>query len=734
MIITLSSLKAQTSVEITGNGTFGPFTPGEYTFSLPAGCSAKVTYQAWGGGGSGGEEKKNAVSGGGSGAYINCSTPITIGCGGTYTSTVGAGGAAIGANGEATVVNFGTQNTARGGLIGGNGQGGTGGLATGCDVALNGAEGGKRADDGGGPGANAPNGGLGGAGGPDGSSISTVPAGFGDGTDGMTPGGGGGGHGLGTNDVFYTSGKGGDGQLIVVVTDYQCIAASAGADQIICSGEMATLVGSATMGTPDYTYGWSNGDGTASIMVSAANTYTLTVTDANGCSATDDVLVTVTPLTNAGTDGSLSICAGTIVTAADLFAQLGGTPTAGGVWSPILAGADTYTYTVTGTAPCPNATAQVTVTEQAAPVAGTDGALTICAGTTVTAADLFAQLGGTPTAGGVWSPILAGADTYTYTIAGTGSCPNATAQVVVTEQAALDAGTDGALTICAGTTVMATDLFAQLGGTPAVGGVWSPILAGADTYTYTVTGTGPCPSATAQVVVTEQAALDAGTDGTLTICAGTTVTAAALFAELGGTPATSGAWTPTLAGAGTYTYTVAGTAACPDATATVIVSEMACAVMSTAVINDPSIYDPCSCGNDLNIRDANQEVLLFADFVLISGAATGDTWVLSSVNTGDVLNASGNPIGVNTVLTDLGGGLHRLDFFHNPNVGFNATFTGTRNDGTVYTSSLTTGGSCSPCPLIPTMSQWGLLIFGLLILNLSHVLISEKRAIEKIVG
>jgi large repetitive protein len=124
--------------------------------------------------------------------------------------------------------------------------------------------------------------------------------------------------------------------------------------------------------------------------------------------------------------------------------NLGGTPDAGGSWTPALAGAGTYTYTVTATAPCTiNATAQVVVTEQAAPDAGTNGALTICEASTATAAQLFAQLGGTPDAGGSWTPALAGAGTYTYTVTATAPCTiDATAQIVVTEQAAPDAGTE----------------------------------------------------------------------------------------------------------------------------------------------------------------------------------------------------------------------------------------------------------------------------------------------------
>jgi len=310
------------------------------------------------------------------------------------------------------------------------------------------------------------------------------------------------------------------------------------------------------------------------VNINATTAYTVTATSVIGCTNTGNVTVTRVAPPNAGTNGTLTICAGSTVTAGQLFAQLGGTPDAGGSWSPAPAGAGVYTYTVAGTAPCANATATVTVTAQPQPNAGSNGTLTICAGSTVTEGQLFAALGGTPDAGGAWTPVLAGAGVYTYTVDATAPCTlNATATVTVTEQAQPNAGSNGNLVICAGSTVTAGQLFAQLGGTPDAGGTWSPTLAGAGVYTYTVVA-APCTNATATVTVSEQAAPNAGTNGTLTICAGSTVTAGQLFAALGGTPDVGGNWSPALAGAGTYIYTVNATAPCTTpATAQVVVTQ-----------------------------------------------------------------------------------------------------------------------------------------------------------------
>src|SRR5690606_5156784 len=104
--------------------------------------------------------------------------------------------------------------------------------------------------------------------------------------------------------------------------------------------------------------------------------------------------------------------------------------------------------------------------------------------------------------------------------------------VTVTEQAQPNAGTNGTLTVCQGTTPTDAELFAELGGTPDTGGTWSNVGL---VYTYTVNATSPCTTpATATVTVTEQAQPNAGTNGTLTVCEGTTPTEAELFIELGG--------------------------------------------------------------------------------------------------------------------------------------------------------------------------------------------------------
>lgn len=88
--------------------------------------------------------------------------------------------------------------------------------------------------------------------------------------------------------------------------------ADAGPDQTVYVGwapaQCATLSGSAAGGLAPYTYAWSTGATTASINVcpSTTTTYTLTTTDALGCTATDQVTVTAQNVTCG--NGKILVC------------------------------------------------------------------------------------------------------------------------------------------------------------------------------------------------------------------------------------------------------------------------------------------------------------------------------------------------------------------------------------------------------------------------------------------
>ncbi|MCB9193060.1 MAG: hypothetical protein H6597_00885 [Flavobacteriales bacterium] len=266
----------------------------------------------------------------------------------------------------------------------------------------------------------------------------------------------------------------------------------AGADAVVaaCSSGGNIDLFNSLGGTPDAGGAWTGPNNQAHTGVfdpssDPPGAYTYSAT--NGClTATAQVTVNINAAPDAGLDGNSTLCESSA--AINLLAQLGGTPDGGGAWSgpsPVVGGQydpatmtpGVYTYTVTGTAPCANATADVTVVENAAPDAGLDGNSTLCESSA--AINLLAQLGGTPDGGGAWngpSPVVGGQydpatmtpGVYTYTVTGTAPCANATADVTVVENAAPDAGLDGNSTLCE--TSAAINLLAQLGGTPDAGG------------------------------------------------------------------------------------------------------------------------------------------------------------------------------------------------------------------------------------------------------------------------
>jgi hypothetical protein len=109
----------------------------------------------------------------------------------------------------------------------------------------------------------------------------------------------------GNYTVVVTDQTGCSFTLAVPVTEPAILLASAGPDQVLCAGDSATLGDSlaASGGVASYTYSWMPANDLASPFNPQTNAsppssalYTLTVTDANGCTASSSVNVTVNPL------------------------------------------------------------------------------------------------------------------------------------------------------------------------------------------------------------------------------------------------------------------------------------------------------------------------------------------------------------------------------------------------------------------------------------------------------
>lgn len=156
-----------------------------------------------------------------------------------------------------------------------------------------------------------------------------------------------------TYTVNVDDGGGCSGSASVTITVNALPTADAGIDQTICEGETANL--SASGGT---SYNWDNGLGAGqnqSVTPSTTTTYIVTITDANGCEDTDDIVVNVNALPSILASADQTICFGE---SADISAN--GTGIMSYDWTASTGGSlngqnvtvtpgTTTTYTVTGT-------------------------------------------------------------------------------------------------------------------------------------------------------------------------------------------------------------------------------------------------------------------------------------------------------------------------------------------------------------------------------------------------
>lgn len=357
---------------------------------------------------------------------------------------------------------------------------------------------------------------------------------------------------------------------------------------VLCFGEAnGSASASVSGGTPPYTYAWSNGGSGASIGNLTAGSYSLTVTDVNGCSETLSFIIDESPelavvlnITNIFCDpaGTGSITAN----------SSGGTPPYTFEWSNGATGmsitglaAGTYTVTVTDLNECEaivSGTVQQFPGLMLTPIATSPD----CFGDTNGAAAVVVS-GGTMPFSYLWNtgstdPELLNipAGTYMVTVTDAAGC-SGTATVGVAQPEALVAqviASNVTNVNCNGLSNGQATVSVS-GGTPPYSYLWSngatTATAGnlsAGTYSVTVTDANGCED-TAMVTITEPPALSvtatATTSGT---CSNTTDGAVSVSAS-GGTPPYSYHWSNGATGtsisnlpAGAYSVTVTDAHGC----------------------------------------------------------------------------------------------------------------------------------------------------------------------------
>ena len=406
----------------------------------------------------------------------------------------------------------------------------------------------------------------------------------------------------GSYTITVQDNNGCTGTAIASITEPPALALTTGATQTPCGGNTGTTTVTVTGGTPAYTYLWNPSASTnATATGLTAGVYTITVTDANGCTQTSAAVVTTTGgLTVSATTTGISCFGGSNGTATGIPA--GGTAPYTYTWTP-SGGSNatatglslgTYTISIADANGCLG-TASATITQPTALTATSTATQTNCASSTGSATVTAA--GGTPGYAYLWTPSAntnatatgLSAGIYNVTVTDANGCTQTSTATVTSlngETVSISASTN---ILCKGAN-NGTSTASVVGGTLPYIYAWTPTGGtnaaatglSAGTYTITVTDGNGCISFTTQTI-TEPPALTAAITSTTNISCPGPATGTLVMAAGGGTPGYTYNWTPnggtnaTASGlsAGTYTVTVTDANNCTATTSgTITVSSV----------------------------------------------------------------------------------------------------------------------------------------------------------------
>ena len=342
----------------------------------------------------------------------------------------------------------------------------------------------------------------------------------------------------------------------------------------ICVGDNATLTASGAN-----TYVWNTGANTNTLQVTTAGTYTVTATSAAGCTASSSAIVTLRAAATPPIIALISpLCT---VGNAQLDAGAGYTAYAWSTGSPIrtatVTASGNYTVTVTNNVGC-TATAVYTVAPNAnpnapaivanAPLCGTNGFITLNAGTGYTNYNWSNNTTAQPTT------TITQAGTYTVTVSNALNC-TATATFAVTQE------NIPTTPLIAQSTPLCSNSTGSIAVNAAVGGQTYAWNTGATTatiatttagiYTVTTTNAAGCKATATAAVAQFSAPIPPALAPTYNVCAGgnVSINATGNYAAYAWN---TGATTPiiTINTANTLTVTVTDAIGCKATASTIV--------------------------------------------------------------------------------------------------------------------------------------------------------------------
>ena len=268
--------------------------------------------------------------------------------------------------------------------------------------------------------------------------------------------------GVGTYDVTVTDSDGCEGTTSVTLSEPDLLEASIDPPlNIDCNNSNGSASVNATGGTSPYTYLWSNGDSGSSLSTAVSGTFSVTVTDTNGCEDIADVTITedLTPPVAVGVSTGIIDCNNSTITIDGVGSSTGtsftylwttsdGTIDSGqNTLNPTVSAAGTYTLTVTNTDNGCEETVDVIVGEDLnEPIAVANGGAIDCVNTSIIIDGIGSDSGAeftylwTASGGGnivngstTLSPTVDAAGTYTLTVTNTNNGCTSTETADVTE-------------------------------------------------------------------------------------------------------------------------------------------------------------------------------------------------------------------------------------------------------------------------------------------------------------